>query len=44
PASLSGELPSAIVVSGNAREVTAPRGDGQSIIDAANSSRGGGAH
>ncbi|KFV03256.1 hypothetical protein N340_00862, partial [Tauraco erythrolophus] len=38
--------PSATVESGNAREVTAARGDGHSITaeDAANSSRGGGAH
>ncbi|KFO08868.1 hypothetical protein N312_13029, partial [Balearica regulorum gibbericeps] len=38
--------PPAIVASGNAREVTAPRGDGHSITaeDAANSSGGGGAH
>ncbi|KFP03194.1 hypothetical protein N300_06773, partial [Calypte anna] len=38
--------PSAIVAAGNAREVTAARVDGHSITaeDAANSSRGGGAH
>ena len=46
PAPLSEEAPSATVAAGNAREVTAPRGDGHSITaeDAANSSGGGGAH
>ena len=46
PASLAGEAPSATVAAGNAREVTAPRGDGHSVTaeDAANSSGGGGAH
>ncbi|KFP59566.1 hypothetical protein N322_04439, partial [Cariama cristata] len=46
PASLSEEGPPATVATGNAREVTAPRVDGHSITaeDAANSSRGGGAH
>ncbi|KFM03737.1 hypothetical protein AS27_11560, partial [Aptenodytes forsteri] len=45
-AALAGRTPSAIVVAGNAREVTAPRGDGHSITaeDAAHSSGGGGAH
>ncbi|KFP36768.1 hypothetical protein N324_03978, partial [Chlamydotis macqueenii] len=40
------EVPSAIVASGKAREVTAVRVDGHSITaeDAANSSGGGGAH
>ncbi|KFU94587.1 hypothetical protein M959_03969, partial [Chaetura pelagica] len=46
PASASAEEPSATVAAGNAREVTAPGVDGHSITaeDAANSSRGGGAH
>ena len=46
PASLSGEAPSAIGATGNAREVTAARGDGHSLRaeDAANSSGGGGSH
>ncbi|KFP59462.1 hypothetical protein N322_13154, partial [Cariama cristata] len=41
-----GRAPSATVAAGNAGEVTAPRVDGVSITaeDAANSSRGGGAH
>ncbi|KFR01099.1 hypothetical protein Y956_02006, partial [Nipponia nippon] len=42
----AGEAPSATVATGNAREVTAPRGDGHSLRaeDAASSSRGGGSH
>ncbi|KFP16459.1 hypothetical protein Z169_12254, partial [Egretta garzetta] len=43
---LAGSTSVATVAPGNAREVTAARGDGHSITaeDAANSSRGGGAH
>ncbi|KFV55608.1 hypothetical protein N328_03751, partial [Gavia stellata] len=46
PVALAGETPSATVAAGNAREVTAPRGDGHAITaeDAANSSGGGGSH
>ncbi|KFU87766.1 hypothetical protein M959_14951, partial [Chaetura pelagica] len=46
PLALTREAPSPTVATGNAREVTAPRVDGHSITaeDAANSSRGGGAH
>ncbi|KFV49400.1 hypothetical protein N328_08808, partial [Gavia stellata] len=41
-----GEAPSAIVAAGNAREITAARGDGHPVTaeDAANSSGGGGSH
>ncbi|KFU99673.1 hypothetical protein N340_12364, partial [Tauraco erythrolophus] len=43
---LGGGPPSATVAAGNAGEVKRPRVDGHSITaeDAANSSRGGGAH
>ncbi|KFW04601.1 hypothetical protein N327_01059, partial [Fulmarus glacialis] len=46
PVDLAGGTPSATAAAGNARKVTAPRGDGHSITaeDAANSSRGGGSH
>ncbi|KFQ90448.1 hypothetical protein Y956_08980, partial [Nipponia nippon] len=46
PVALAGGPPSATVAAGNAREVTAPRGDGHSITaeDAASSSSGGGSH
>ncbi|KFR13300.1 hypothetical protein N306_07217, partial [Opisthocomus hoazin] len=46
PIALAGEAPPATVAAGNAREVKTPRVDGHSITaeDAANSSRGGGAH
>ncbi|KFP55443.1 hypothetical protein N322_11325, partial [Cariama cristata] len=46
PALLAGVAPSAIVVDGNDREVTASRVDGHSITaeDVVNSSRCGGAH
>ncbi|KFR05869.1 hypothetical protein Y956_14775, partial [Nipponia nippon] len=45
-AALAGEACSPAVAAGNAREVTAPRGDGHSLRaeDAANSSGGGGSH
>ncbi|KFV43478.1 hypothetical protein N328_04076, partial [Gavia stellata] len=45
-ASLSGEAPSALIAAGNAREVTAPRGNGNYITaeDTANGSGGGGSH
>ncbi|KFR01098.1 hypothetical protein Y956_02004, partial [Nipponia nippon] len=43
---LAGGASAATVATGNAGEVTAPRGDGHSLRaeDAANSSRGGGSH
>ncbi|KFP73690.1 hypothetical protein N311_04625, partial [Apaloderma vittatum] len=46
PVSSSADVPSAIVVAANAREVTAPRVEGHALTaqDAANSSRSGGAH
>ncbi|KFZ54041.1 hypothetical protein N321_00515, partial [Antrostomus carolinensis] len=46
PTALAGEASVATVAAGNAGEVTAPGVDGHSITaeDAANSSRGGGAH
>ncbi|KFP03203.1 hypothetical protein N300_06778, partial [Calypte anna] len=46
PMALARGAPSAIVVAGNAGEVKTTRADGHSIRaeDAANSSRGGGAH
>ncbi|KFV18338.1 hypothetical protein N340_05935, partial [Tauraco erythrolophus] len=46
PSSLAGLTSAATVATGNAGEIKRPRVDGHSITaeDAANSSRGGGAH
>ncbi|KFV67458.1 hypothetical protein N307_01813, partial [Dryobates pubescens] len=46
PAALSAQVPSAIGVAGDAREVTSARADRHSLTaeDAANSSGAGGAH